>query len=69
MFPLYSDNGPIGFNNRTPAKGLETNFSILVGMNVFGCAACNIGLEASAKEVDLLSSAVFLRTCFKPSEN
>ena len=37
MFPLYSDNGPIGFNNRTPTKGLEANFSILVGMNVFGC--------------------------------
>lgn len=69
MFPLYSDNGPIGFDNRTPTKGLEANFSILFGMNVLGCAACNIGLEASAKEVDLLSSAVFLRTCFKPSEN
>ena len=69
MFPLYSDNGPIGFDNRTPTKGLETNFSILVGMNVFGCAACNIGLKAAAKEADPLSSAVFLRTCFKPSEN
>jgi len=70
MFPLYSENGSIGIDNRTPTKGLESNFSILIGTKAFGCAAAfNIGFKESATQGDLSSWIKVIRTFLKPCQN